>query len=647
MQSAAINSKPSIFRAVTIQSDVCSPHSRLYHLEPIGVGTPYIESLTSYITRLAEAHFVSGGQLFAREIVPLVNKSYLHTSNENGKSNSLMTFRLALRCLNGTGDTASDFIRALEVLTLRQSLHWLTMLTWGNVIGETFLLRDFRAWCPHCYDEWHTKGTIVYDPLIWYLNIVEVCPIHEQALVTECQRCSSRLPIYSHNSRSGTCSRCRHWLGEARNINTRNGSSLGTIEPEFRLWVITQMGMLISAAPHMTNIPVREAILESVSLCINKIAPQNLEAFANLFNTSKTVVSLWRAGKRVPRIDFLLKICFRLHLNVLDFITKPNEIFDANCEGAYWKTIVVAPTASQLRRDYKQKVLLDALSEDPPPHIGTIATRVGLLSHFQLQTEYPELYKKIKNRYDASTQIKERACHPTLRKIDDATLQKAFKDALDEKPPPSIEAFARRHGYTSSGSIRQRSPKLCRALKLKREQYFKQNILPKLKAMLKMPVPISMEEACKQVGYRNQASLRHHAPELCQAISARYLKYCGRRENIRKFLLRMLKKRPAPSMKSVKENVGASRGTLYRLFPDLCHAISARHMQYRNELASAKKQQLHDEVMRVVSELHAQNICPSEKRVRKLLPIPICLCNQEFYRLYGEIRKQVELGRQG
>ncbi|MCA1566132.1 MAG: hypothetical protein LC803_10940 [Acidobacteria bacterium] len=182
-------------------------------------------------------------------------------------------------------------------------------------------------------------------------------------------------------------------------------------------------------------------------------------------------------------------------------------------------------------------------------------------------------------------------------------------------------------------------------MKLKREQYFKQNILPKLKAMLKMPVPISMEEACKQVGYRNQESLRHHAPELCQAISARYLKYRGRRENIRKFLLRMLKKRPAPSMKSVKENVGASRGTLYRLFPDLCHAISARHMQYRNELASAKKQQLHDEVMRVVSELHAQNICPSEKRVRKWLLIPICLGNREFYRLYGEIRKQVELGR--
>ncbi len=32
--------------------------SRLYFLEPIGVGTPYTESLSSYLTRLAQEHCV-------------------------------------------------------------------------------------------------------------------------------------------------------------------------------------------------------------------------------------------------------------------------------------------------------------------------------------------------------------------------------------------------------------------------------------------------------------------------------------------------------------------------------------------------------------------------------------------------------------
>lgn len=30
------------------------PRSRLYHLEPVGVGTPYVESLTGYMARLGE-----------------------------------------------------------------------------------------------------------------------------------------------------------------------------------------------------------------------------------------------------------------------------------------------------------------------------------------------------------------------------------------------------------------------------------------------------------------------------------------------------------------------------------------------------------------------------------------------------------------
>ena len=37
------------------------PRTYLYHLEPLGIGTPLVESLTSYIGRLAAAHAVSLG----------------------------------------------------------------------------------------------------------------------------------------------------------------------------------------------------------------------------------------------------------------------------------------------------------------------------------------------------------------------------------------------------------------------------------------------------------------------------------------------------------------------------------------------------------------------------------------------------------
>jgi len=39
------------------------PRARFYPLEPIGIGTPLVESLTSYLLRLAEAHGVPVGVL--------------------------------------------------------------------------------------------------------------------------------------------------------------------------------------------------------------------------------------------------------------------------------------------------------------------------------------------------------------------------------------------------------------------------------------------------------------------------------------------------------------------------------------------------------------------------------------------------------
>jgi hypothetical protein len=47
------------------------PRSRLYGLVPEGIDTPFIESLTSYINRLARSYCVSPRILVAQEIIPM------------------------------------------------------------------------------------------------------------------------------------------------------------------------------------------------------------------------------------------------------------------------------------------------------------------------------------------------------------------------------------------------------------------------------------------------------------------------------------------------------------------------------------------------------------------------------------------------
>src|ERR1043165_2225570 len=94
------------------------PRSRLYHLEPVGVRTGFIESLTSYSARLAAAHNVTHASLFGHEISPLIDRKHLRNSESRLDRGAILaaSFRTLARAVNGIGVTARDYIYSLEKL---------------------------------------------------------------------------------------------------------------------------------------------------------------------------------------------------------------------------------------------------------------------------------------------------------------------------------------------------------------------------------------------------------------------------------------------------------------------------------------------------------------------------------------------------
>ena len=75
--------------------------SLLYSLAPCGVGTPYVESLSSYVTRLAEAHVVSVWrlilQILAESRPGRVSRStlrYVYPANGLGKDSTVVLHSL-------------------------------------------------------------------------------------------------------------------------------------------------------------------------------------------------------------------------------------------------------------------------------------------------------------------------------------------------------------------------------------------------------------------------------------------------------------------------------------------------------------------------------------------------------------------------
>jgi hypothetical protein len=127
--------------------------SRLYHLAPIGIGTPNVESLTSFVTRLAMAHCVKTWTIIKQEIAPLMNESRAKALLDGVEAQSM----------NGLGSETPRWVSALESLTGRRNLHLLTMLPWRNVLTLDNLMRSKRAWCPDCFADSKDKQEPVHE----------------------------------------------------------------------------------------------------------------------------------------------------------------------------------------------------------------------------------------------------------------------------------------------------------------------------------------------------------------------------------------------------------------------------------------------------------------------------------------------------
>jgi hypothetical protein len=200
-----------VFEVWDLAIEPVAARSRLYALTPMGLGTPFVEGLSGYVVRLAEAHAVSVGSLVAKELSGSINPGGIHLGN-------------VPYAINGVGGSAKRWVQALETMTLRSDLRDLTLLPFERLFPKAFLFRRVRAWCPTCYELTASRGEPIYEQLLWCLKLVEVCPRHRRLLATTCPHCLRSQRPLSAASRSGICSRCGLCLSD---IRTRVASFIG------------------------------------------------------------------------------------------------------------------------------------------------------------------------------------------------------------------------------------------------------------------------------------------------------------------------------------------------------------------------------------------------------------------------------------
>jgi transcriptional regulator with XRE-family HTH domain len=535
------------------------PRSRLYSLAPMGIGSSQVECVTSYMMRIADAHAVSLGTLIREEICPNLTACPKRLSFA------------ALHSLNGSGPCFVQWVEILGSLTARNDLRALTLLPWRGVLASDGSVRRYRAWCPHCYQECRDHESAVYDPLLWMLAPVTVCPRHEIPLLEICPHCGKRSLPLSARGRCGFCSHCGGWLGTSLPAPTTDASAP---DLESRLHTARDVGNLLSTGV-MQNTPIHSHLGDNVQRVIANWTYGNRLLFCRIAGVNERTLIAWLSVKVLPSFALLIRIARNLKIPL-------------------------------------KRLLLDEIPADDAAWI-------------QIRTSAEEEQVKSMNRRAASKQLFEHpvtrdrlwalsSCERTAAKTE---VKAAMESALDEDVPRSVRDIFRSLGYRHCVMGRYWFPELYAAIQAKRRRRFDGYSAELQSALNEMPPP-TVTQVAQRLGV-NVNSLRRACPDL-------YARLCLFRPDRRQFQIAQtevaLKKafEDAPaSLVQLAVRLHRNPDKLRLTYPELCADLHQRNIAHQ----SAERWKLdliyQTCVRQATEELTAAGKYPSRIRVQSLI----------------------------
>jgi transcriptional regulator with XRE-family HTH domain len=492
--------------------------SRLYSLAPLGVGSSQVESITSYVMRLAGAHAVFSGTLVRTEIFPNLT---LHPKRLGCA---------ALHSLNGLSACFVQWVEVLESLTSRNDLRVLTLLPWQSVVAADGVSRRYRTWCPRCYQERREREQVVYDSLLWMLASVSACPLHEVPLAEFCPHCEKRSLPFCARGQPGFCTHCHGWLGSDLSVPSLGESGRTLVS---RLQTAKEIGELLSIGS-ARNQPVHSHLADNIQRAIANLARGNRLLFCRVAGVNERTLMEWLSGKVRPSLALLIRVAHNLSVSLkrllIDEIPANDVIWiqaRASVEAEQAKSTIrraisrqrfehpvtrnslwaLSPRKRAAAKAEVKIAMEAAIKEDVPRSVRDIFRCLGYQHCVMGRYWFPELYHAI--------QLKRK------RRFDRYQLE--LQLALSETPPPTVTQVAQRLGV-SINSLRRACPELYSRLSFRhpdRRNFQIASVEEALKkAFEESPAPLT--QLASRL-HRNADKLRITYPALCAELHQRYL----------------------------------------------------------------------------------------------------------------------------
>lgn len=148
-------------------------------------------------------------------------------------------------------------------MTLQENLQSLTIPRWVEQIAQVDtgieVARDLRAWCPECFQQWRSTDQLIYEPLLWSIAAVTVCPIHHQPLQSRCPHCQKAQRPITGRMQVARCSQCLNWL-DVRAEESLEAEHQIKSDSEWHLWVAERVMEILAIMPNTPTLSTREMI---------------------------------------------------------------------------------------------------------------------------------------------------------------------------------------------------------------------------------------------------------------------------------------------------------------------------------------------------------------------------------------------------
>lgn len=344
-----------------------------------------VECLTSYVSRLAKHHCISVNTLINHVLAPQLRKNYVERIVRNGGTG----FLSYASSINGIGRGAFELTTILQNLTGVNHLDDLTFLRFAGTLSVQHLVRPKKAWCPLCYQEMLESGNEIYEPLVWTLQTVQVCPIHLTPLNNECKECHGSSYWWERSGYPGYC-KCGAWLGSSQN---------NLVNPE----ILEDSLVSARVGSELTEINRYGFVRTDISMCkiIDYIASElhaTRAVLANQLHIPKSTLHGWYHGTSRISLRFLAHTCYVLNVSLAD-------LFSCACVPKPGLRKIPRSrkqrNANKLATDVFEQKLRDYLSNTDPKSLTKIAEELGVNRRL-IGLTYPSIAQQIIIRYRTS-----------------------------------------------------------------------------------------------------------------------------------------------------------------------------------------------------------------------------------------------------